>query len=190
MKTIHLFMAFIALALAQIFVPANMIYGKEVTLANGALYKFKTRPVDPYDPFKGKYITLRFEDAFYDGDNDFESGEEVYVRVANDSAGFAKIIAVQRTEFDYRDDYFKAKVRYGRKGGASVRLIFPFDEYYMEETKAYDAEAAYREAARDTLPYNTYAEVMIFEGEAVLKDVIINEISIKDYVDEKGQLAP
>ncbi|OEJ99084.1 hypothetical protein A8C32_07870 [Flavivirga aquatica] len=55
----------------------------------------------------------------------------------------------------------------------------------MEESKAYDAEVAVRKAQQDSLPNNTYALVYVKNGEAVLEDVIINEISIKDYVKKK-----
>ena len=54
----------------------------------------------------------------------------------------------------------------------------------MDENKAYDAEIAYIESIRDSLPDNdTYAVVYIKDGKAVLTDVMINEVSIKDYVE-------
>jgi hypothetical protein len=53
----------------------------------------------------------------------------------------------------------------------------------MEEGKTYEAETAYREYNRDTIITKpAYALVAIKEGSAVLKDVIIEGISIKDYV--------
>ena len=55
----------------------------------------------------------------------------------------------------------------------------------MEETKAYDAEVAVRNNQRDSIQNNTYALVYIKNGEAVLNDVIINDMSIKDYVEKK-----
>jgi uncharacterized membrane-anchored protein len=47
--------------LAQWFVPAQMIYDQEQVLREGKTYHFKTAPIDPSDPFRGKYITLSFE---------------------------------------------------------------------------------------------------------------------------------
>ena len=47
----------------------------------------------------------------------------------------------------------------------------------MEESKAYNAELAYNESASDTNNI-TYALVSIRNGNAVVKDVIINGISI------------
>ena len=45
----------------QLFVPAKMIYDHEAILNKGKVFKFKTAPVDPSDPIRGKYITLQFE---------------------------------------------------------------------------------------------------------------------------------
>ena len=61
MKTIYIFIIFIVVGLVQLFVPANMILNEETILKSGTVYKFKTRPVDPNDPFKGKYINLNYQ---------------------------------------------------------------------------------------------------------------------------------
>ena len=55
-----IFPAFILLVLVQLFVPANMILEQEDILKNGTPYKFKTAPIDPYDPFRGKYVWLGY----------------------------------------------------------------------------------------------------------------------------------
>ena len=52
---------FVLVALMQLFVPANMIWSREKVLNEGKIYKFKTAPIDPNDPFRGKYISLNFE---------------------------------------------------------------------------------------------------------------------------------
>lgn len=51
----------------------------------------------------------------------------------------------------------------------------------MEETKAYEAEQAYIQSQQDTTKI-TYALVKIKNGNAVLKDVIIDGTSIKEIV--------
>ena len=45
---------FILVALVQLFVPAKMILDREDILDMGKEYKFKTEPIDPNDPFRGK----------------------------------------------------------------------------------------------------------------------------------------
>lgn len=51
----------------------------------------------------------------------------------------------------------------------------------MEEIKAYEAELTYSRSQLDSSE-TTYALVSIRDGDAVLKDVLINEVSIKDIV--------
>jgi len=186
-KTIYIFGIFVALALVQLFVPAQMILGREKVLNEGTAYKFKTRPVDPSDPFRGKYITLNYElNSAETKDTLWGRNEVIYVKLNKDSLGFASVSKVSRSKFAFSDDFVKAKVRWYNSNEKEVDFDLEFDRYYMEESKAYDAELVYRESLRDGLPENdTYAIVFVKEGEAVLADVIINEVPIKDYVEKE-----
>ena len=60
MKTKYIFILFVIVALIQLFVPAQVILQQESVLETGNVYRFKTQPVDPNDPFRGKYITLNY----------------------------------------------------------------------------------------------------------------------------------
>ena len=53
----------------------------------------------------------------------------------------------------------------------------------MEESKAYKAEQEYRESQQDTTK-TTYALISIKNGDAVLKDVFIDKIAIRELVKE------
>ena len=63
-----------------------------------------------------------------------------------------------------------------------ITVEFPFDRFYMDEFEAKDAENVHREASRDTASL-TYAMVYIHRGKAVLNDVFIDEVSIRDLVE-------
>tara|TARA_R110002050_G_scaffold273113_1_gene417028 strand:+ start:18301 stop:18867 length:567 start_codon:yes stop_codon:yes gene_type:complete len=187
MKTIYLFIIFIVVALAQLFIPTQMILNQESILKKGISYKFKTQPVDPSDPFRGKYINLNYEiNSFKTTDSLWQRNESIYVYLTNDSLGFAKIDTVSKSVLtENRNQYVKVKAGYYDNYSKKINIQFPFNKYYMEETKAYDAEVAVRNRQRDSLPNNTYALVYVKEGEAVLDDVVIDEISIKDYVEQE-----
>ena len=170
----------------QLFVPAQMIFSKEGIIENGTAYKFKTRPIDPNDPFRGKYITLQYDiNALKTDDTLWQSKDEAYVYLIKDAYGFAQPKKVSREKLDFDEDYVIAEVSWYNKNKQEVSVNLPFNRYYMEESKAYDAEVAYREAQRDSLPDNTYALVYIKDGEAVLADVLIDDVSIKDYVQKE-----
>ena len=89
---------FIVLAVFQLFTPTKMILDQEAVLKKGIAYKFKTQPVDPSDPFRGKYITLSYDiSSFKTNDSLWERNQPVYVYLTTDSLGFAKINSVSKT---------------------------------------------------------------------------------------------
>lgn len=185
MKTKYLLPAFIITALLQLAAPLKMVYDSETTERQGTVYKFKTEPIDPTDPFRGKYVTLSFEDSRVTSKLDgWKQEEKVYVYV-KDSAGFAKVCNVSRHSLKTDRDYFMANVDYFN--GSTLRLSFPFDRYYMEESKAPDAETAYRTYTNDSGNNDkpAYALVAVKDGNAVLKDVIIDGKPIKEYVEQQ-----
>lgn len=181
--------AFILVALAQLYVPAKMILDRESVLANGIDFKFKTAPIDPNDPFRGKYISLQYESNVIEIQNeeDWRGGEDIYVILANDSNGFAKIESLSKTKPSDEVSFVKAKVSYvSDNGSQQLTVSYPFDRFYMEESKALEAEQVYRESVPDTNQV-AYALVKIKNGEAVLKDVLINDISIRDVVNSERE---
>jgi uncharacterized membrane-anchored protein len=182
----YLILCFIVTALAQLYVPAHMIFGRELVISRGTTYKFRLAPIDPSDPFRGKYINLYFKDNTCAIPPNFtvDFGQEVYATVAPDSAGYARIVSVSKEKPENTNDYFVAKVGYG--DAEMLNLDFPFTRYYMEESKSYDAELAYRESSIDTTQV-TYGLVSISKGDAVLTDVMINDESIKDIVKNRQQ---
>ena len=189
MKTIHLFIIFIVVALAQIFIPVQMIQNQELIIDTGVAYKFKTRPVDPTDPFRGKYINLNYEvNTFKTTDSLWGYEQEVYVYLETDSLGFAKVHQVSKLPLDLDKDYVIAQSGWYNKREQQLHFRLPFNRYYMEETKAYDAEVAVRDRQRDSIQNLTYALVYVKDGEAVLNDVIIDDIPIKDYVEKEEGL--
>jgi uncharacterized membrane-anchored protein len=53
--------AFAVLVAAQLVVPLALIGVNEIALATGTEVTLATTPVDPLDPFRGRYVELRYE---------------------------------------------------------------------------------------------------------------------------------
>ncbi|WP_299338105.1 GDYXXLXY domain-containing protein [uncultured Psychroserpens sp.] len=184
MKSLYVFILFIILAILQIAVPTQMIFDREGVLNSGTAYKFRTEPVDPSDPFKGKYIVLSYDvDQIKTEDKNWQRHQEVFITIENDSLGFAEPISVSIDQ-PQSGDYVTAKVDWYSNYDSSLHFSLPFNEFYMEESKAYDAEVAHRDAQRDSLPNNTYALVYVMKGNAVLDNVFINDIPIAEFVEQ------
>ncbi|MEL7339158.1 MAG: GDYXXLXY domain-containing protein [Bacteroidota bacterium] len=173
---------FAVLALAQLFIPASMIWKQQETITGGQAFKFRTAPIDPSDPFRGKYITLSFDIARYEAADSgyFHRGENIYAFLEEDSLGYAQIRELSKTPPENNIPYVQAEVRYSYK--ENVTLNFPFTRYYMEESKAYEAELAYRRAQRE-VETETYALVMVKDGNSALEDVILDGVSIREVVE-------
>jgi uncharacterized membrane-anchored protein len=191
-KTVIL-IAFLLLALVQIYVPARMILDREAVLAQGTEYKFKTAPIDPNDPFRGKYLTLSFEENTIEvaNENDWTTGETVYALLTTDEQGFAQIQSVVKEQPSDKQNFLASSISYVSTNGThQLTLDFPFNRLYLEESKAPEAERVYRESLRNE-QQETYALVSIKDGEAVLKDVLIDGTSVLELVkanlDEKNQ---
>jgi len=178
---------FILVALAQIYVPAKMIFDREDVLETGTEYKFRAAPIDPNDPFRGKYITLNYVDNNYPvkDDGSWVNGESVFVTLLIDKDGFASIGDVTKEKPLNSQDFLKTKMRLMNPDTidsyVKMEIEYPFDRYYMGEFKANDAEQAYSKSLQDTTLV-TYALVSIKNGDAVLKDVLIDGISIEEIV--------
>jgi uncharacterized membrane-anchored protein len=176
----------IAMCLAQLFVPAKMIMDQENILVNGKTFKFKTAPVDPEDPFRGKYLALNFPDNSVEvSENEgWKRGMTVYALLVTDSAGFTHIGTVVQHEPAGDQDYLKTTVEYlSRWKTNRLTVEYPFNRYYLEESGAAEVEKRYNKAARDT-SLASYALVSIRKGDALLKDLVIGGVSINQLTSE------
>lgn len=173
------FIAFIVACLVQIGVPTGMVIHHEKVLKEGRVFRFKTAPVDPNDPFRGKYVQLRFDNnfAYVPDPNEWTAGETAYATLYNDYDGFAQIETLEKILPADNQDCLEVKIDYISDGAVYVKL--PFDRFYLKENLAPQAEERYFEASRDTT-VSTYALVHVKNGKAVLEDVQINGKSIKD----------
>jgi uncharacterized membrane-anchored protein len=179
----------IVVGLIQLAVPGWMIFEQEQTLRLGTEYKFQTEPVDPYDLFRGRYVALRFKAEHVElkgneGEN-ASAGHKVFVAVKKNAAGFAEVERVSSKPLS-GDNVFTAIDRSGWRS-KTLRLEFPFNRYFMEETLAPQAEAAYRKANISNSNQQTWAVVRLRNGKAALADVVIDGQPIRDYLRDHPQ---
>lgn len=181
MKTKHLLILFIVTALLQAAIPVKMIYDSEMTEKHGTEFKFRTVPIDPADPFRGRYITLSYDiSSFTTEDTTWTGGDKAYVTIGNDKNGFARIKGMSGNKPQHEDNYVLAEVVFNY--GGRINLEFAFDRFYMEESKAPEAEKAYAEYSLNDKNKPAYAIVALRNGNAVVKDVIIDGLPVKEYV--------
>lgn len=172
-------LAFVVVALAQLAVVFQMIGQREVVISKGTLFKFKTAPIDPNDPFRGKYISLEFDANRFpvDSTDQWNYGDKVFVALEESKDGFASISSINLEAPTNNQPYIQAEVNYMNFNPSEIFILYPFDRFYMEESKAPEAETVYFESAIDTNSV-CWAEVFVLNGKAVISDVKIDGVSI------------
>lgn len=171
---------FLCVALVQLALPASRIWLYEKTLQQGHAFKFRTRPVDPYDAFRGRYVSLSFDagSAAWNGTEPLPWNAEIFVRVETGPDGFAKFGEATLSPPD-GSDYLKVRSLYG-SSGRSTGVEIPFDRFYMEETIAPEAEQVYREHNFRSSPRDAYSIVRIHKGRGVIEQVFIGDKTLAE----------
>ena len=168
-----------AVALAQLAVPAALVWQREQTLNHGRVWKFRTAPVDPVDVIRGRYIALRFAAEEFTSPSKFEAGDNsVYGVLKEGTDGFAEIDHLT-TETVRTDDAVPVDSVRWYNGKQQVR--FPFNKFWVAEADAAAAEHAYVENNRRD-NQNAYVTVRVRDGDAALDQLYIDNQPLSDYV--------
>ncbi len=185
---------FIAIAIAQLAVPAWMIVRHERVMREGELFKFRTAPIDPRDPFRGEYVTLDFEAGSGSWNNPHSTidagswaDETFYASLGvSDSSGYALITSLA-AEPPVSGAYIQVK-HIGAASNVVESVLLPFDRYYLEEGDGAKTESMlmpqWNKGVR-TEPMPAYALVRVYEGEAVIEDLIVGGRPIHDWLKEE-----
>jgi hypothetical protein len=167
-------LAFAALCVAQLVVAAGGIAAHERVLQRGTAVKLAVAPVDPADPFRGRYVSLAYaiERGVRGVKNELPpSGAPIaYAVLRVDDAGFGVIERVT-AQPPASGLYVKLRGMPWEGPDGMMQLDLPFDRYYMEESLAPRAEDAYRRGAADE---SSYAVLRVLDGRAVIEGVFVD----------------
>jgi uncharacterized membrane-anchored protein len=181
MKTLRI-VIFLVVALAQLAVPASVVWKRGRTLVYGRVWKFKTEPVDPVDAIRGRYISLKLA-AEKAREQPEPSGElkpstQIYVTLKEDAEGFAHVDQINTNRIT-GDDVVQVETGYWSDGWLHVH--FPFDKFWVAEQIAPEAERVYRENSRRGKE-NAYVTVRVRNGDAALEQLYIDNQPLADYL--------
>lgn len=176
---------FAFLCLAQWYIAGRMIGENEKVIRTGAVIKLRTAPIDPNDPFRGKYITLNFSDIALEVDDAsiWQNNDEAYITFREDQDGFHLPDHIS-PGIDSESTYLKVRVNdiIDTPEEQKVYIEYPFDRFYLEEKKAPEAEQKYLEALADPT-IQTYAKIYVQDGKGMIDNVFIGDLSIMDVLD-------
>ncbi len=167
---------FIMACIIQIWFVVSQIISRERTLKNGALLKFKIRPVNYYDFFRGKYILLNIDNRVeINRISNIHKGKSVYALINKDQDSYSYIQDITNRKPDDHA-YIRARVMWiSRKYGADkyiVKLKLPFERYYIEEKFINKLKSS---GIKLQSQKNAYITVSSLKGEAVLEELYIDD---------------
>jgi len=168
----------IILLAGQAAFPVYTIIKSELALNSGAEYKFLVRPADPYDPFRGRFVTLMFENS---------TAKAFAVLKYNEMAD--GVLFVDKDGFSYVSELYKHKtvkssdavvtVRITGKisKNAGTRFEYLNNKLFMNEKIAPAVDRAMR-------AYNgkIYVKASVKNGDMILKNLYFDGVEASEYV--------
>ncbi|MGB1241727.1 MAG: GDYXXLXY domain-containing protein [Chitinophagales bacterium] len=186
-KPSYLIISFFVVMALYIAYPAYLINKHEDILNTGEIYRFKPRPIDPYDAFRGKYIILSYEQNSFPFPNAMETfshGAKVYLEVNTDVNGFAEITKAH-SSIPNISNYISTNINFIDSNIIYYNL--PFDRYYLNEEYALAAEQAYNDMVRlqnpaDSINVVAYVDVRVKSGSAIIEELYLQNQPIMEYL--------
>jgi len=181
-------LGFVIVAAAQLAVPAWMIIEREWTLREGQVFKFKTRPVDPVDAFRGRYVWLSLEPdtAKVPDAMQWSYDQKAFAVLGTGTDGFAIVKSLDRVRPVNEPAVLVRWWGHAEKG--EVHINWPgLDRYYMTEGKAPAAETAYRDHSRRT-NQTCHVTVRVRGTVAVIENLFVEGQPVNVWLrDHKGK---
>jgi uncharacterized membrane-anchored protein len=167
-----------AIVIAQAIVPLYLTVKSEIILAQGKEFKFRVRPVDPYDPFRGRYTSLGMmqsaADVLYGVP---EEGSAYAVLQVKDSFAETSYLTADRPAEGA--DYVQVRIdninTYNGKRTASFR--YPFDRIFYNEKIAPEIDKVFW-----SFRGIVYVTVFIKDGTANIGKLYFDGVEAEQYV--------
>ncbi|MBP6312800.1 MAG: GDYXXLXY domain-containing protein [Flavobacteriales bacterium] len=180
---------FALMVAAQWFVPWNSIRGNERVLREGRSFNFRTAPIDPHDPFRGEYVTLRYDieakQLYADPAENWHQVHHAYI-VLKTVDGYAAIDRLEKEEPNADVPYLNCTIDAWNMTDDStmINVDLPFDRYYLEEGRGRRTEQLMVESMDDTTrEMDAYVTVRVLEGEGVIEELVIGGKPLREWMD-------
>ena len=180
-------LVFLAIAiLSQLVVFASIINTRESVLRKGAVLRFNIQPVDPFDAFRGQYVSLWFRDAqncpITNQTERFERGQRIYVRFESDTNGMSRPVEARRLKPDWNTgNWLKTRARWD--SGSGINFDFPIDRFYADEKTAPKIEGLVSFRSRGVVS-NSCAVVRAYKGSLLLEDLEFDGVPVLEYIEK------
>ena len=178
-----LLISFALVALAQLFVPWQMIRNQAGIAETGTDFKFKIKNNRSGASIRGRYIWLRFDEDHFKITNkkEWTGITNAYALFNKDSTGFAKIESVTKDIPENSTDWVQVKVIQNREDSMAPGLIYPFNKYYIEDTNHKTIDSILRNGLNDSLK-SSYLKIHIKENQFLIDDLLLDGVPLEKMI--------
>ena len=174
---------FAVAAVAQWLLPLSGIWQHERVISRGTLLKIECAAPDPYDPLRGRYLAVRPAQSTVAEPAGFPQGGglvPVWATLEVGDDGLARIKSLSLEPVSGPTVIPLRARKWGTSNGTDVIwLEWPCGRFYLNERLAPEADKLVAERSRDR---KTVAEVRLLDGRAVLTDILLDGVSIRELV--------
>jgi len=170
------------LCVAQLGVIVFQIASYERILKEGEAFYFKVQPLDPYDAFRGRYVSLRFENVNKAllAAGEVDTGQAKGYAILEHKGNVDVIKEVSFTK-PSSGSFLEVDVNYishESNNRMSANISLPFDRFYMREDIAPRAEQVLRVSSGVTV----HAKLRVLKGKGVIEELMVGEKPLSQFV--------
>jgi hypothetical protein len=173
---------FAVAAVAQWLLPLAGIWQHERVISRGAIVRIECAAPDPYDPLRGRYLAVRPAESSVSKPEWFPQGGglvPVWATLEAGDDGLSRIKSLSPEPVSGPTVIPLTARHWGTTNGTDmIGLEWPFDRLYLNERLASEADKLVAERFRDGK--RTVAEVRLLDGRAVLTDILIDGMSVRE----------
>lgn len=173
---------FIGFALILLSIPLYLMITSESVLENGVRHKIRLQAYDPFDPFRGKYLRMNYDNEVQ-CDVTFQKGDGIYITLDQDSLGYSFFAYGSDEAPENSTDYFKTTVTQQSYGNTVRFRTDNLSKYFINENKAKPAEKVMWDYQRNH-PDSIYVAIRVLDGEVRLEDIYVEETPLLEFLDE------
>lgn len=177
-------------AFILLLIPLIQIFRYETVISKGESFIFKCKPVDPYDPFRGRYVRIRIGNEVKIGKTAVDltrewSGIPGWTWIEKDKDGFARCAGFSHDKPESGGTYAKCKLHktWNSKNTEEWQVELEPDRVFMNEKLAPQAEAAQRNN-------ECSVELKIYDGKVVPVKLLMNNKPMIEQLKQKKHEQP
>ncbi len=131
------FLNLIIIIVALIVILGSFILYLSWPLMTGSAMVLATQPVDPFDPLRGQYMTIRYEINVVPKPINASTGDTIYVSLKEDAEGIARHAGTSLRQ-PSKGMFIKGEIK--QIYGDETRIEYGIEQYFFERNAQFETQ--------------------------------------------------